>query len=120
MGNAYTREELQSISGDTWPRKGFYCENCGTHIPEFADLSEDQILNLRMLSEQNPTEAMKRLKDATGCSKRWAKIWVLHPDGPKPKRPRCGGPPCPYCGKPPATDEAQQCFSCGKDWHNTD
>jgi len=26
-------------------------------------------------------------------------------------------PPCPHCGRPLRTAEAQQCFHCGADWH---
>ena len=28
-----------------------------------------------------------------------------------------GNKPCPFCGKPLRTNQAQQCFLCGADWH---
>jgi uncharacterized paraquat-inducible protein A len=28
-----------------------------------------------------------------------------------------GNKPCPYCGQILRTDDAMQCFECGKDWH---
>ncbi len=31
--------------------------------------------------------------------------------------PQLGAPSCPQCGGPLRTDEAQQCFLCGADWH---
>ncbi len=109
----YTREEIDRVGANAGPWRGPYCGKCRNHIPQFAAISSDEEQRLRTL----PTiEAIKELRERTGCSPLWAKIWLYHPHGPHPiSRPN--GPPCPYCGRPLRTDKAQQCLECGADWH---
>lgn len=107
----YTRLEVTQLSEDSWPNRGEFCESCHAWIPKFADISEDEVSRLRSLDKM---QAMKQLKEKTGCSLRWAKIWAMHPNGPES---RYVGPPCPHCGEPLRTERAQQCLSCGADWH---
>jgi hypothetical protein len=114
--DSYTHDELRLLSHCTRPQRGPFCEKCGNHIPEFADVSPSEQLRLRRLAERNVTEAMQELMRLTGCSKGWAKIWVAHPDGPQPKHLH-RGTPCPYCGAPLRTNKARQCMACGMDWH---
>ena len=97
--DSYTKEELCLLRPDEWPQRGPLCERCRTHIPLFADLSAAQECSLRQLAEKGSAEAIEELMRLTGCSLRWAKIWVLHPDGPKPKY-ATRGPPCRCCGEP--------------------
>ena len=61
-------------------------------------------------------EVREKLRELTGCSEAWAKLWMIHPDGPQEADP----PPkrCPYCGNLLKTGRAQQCLACGADWHN--
>jgi hypothetical protein len=114
MDTPYTREEIAELSPDAWPERGTYCEKCRTYIPRFAQVSPADEERLRCLT---PVQAIKELRERTGCSMRWAKIWATHPQGPQTKHSREGVPPCPYCGKPLRTAKAQQCFECGADWH---
>lgn len=107
----YSSEDLSRITDEAWPNKGEYCEKCRTWIPRFADLTDEETARLRSLST---IQAMKGVREATGCSLRWAKIWAMHPNGPEPQYV---GPPCPHCGEPLRTAKAQQCLSCGADWH---
>ena len=60
--------------------------------------------------------AMKRLREATGCSLVEAKGWV---EKHMPVMQRKASKPCPYCGKVLRTDKARQCFDCGMDWHDS-
>lgn len=108
----YSRAELLTIADDAWPSRGDYCEKCGSWIPQFADITDEDVARLRSLSN---VQAMKEIKERTGCSLKWAKIWALHPNGPQP---RFAGPPCPFCGEPLRTEKAKQCLNCGADWHN--
>lgn len=113
MEPPYTRGEIEGLGDEAWPTRGPFCERCRVYLPQFADVSPEEERRLRMLPAM---EAVRRLREQTGCSMRWAKIWLLHPDGPQPKRD-AGGPPCPCCAKPLRTPQAQQCFHCGADWH---
>ncbi len=115
--DAYTNAELCSLPTDAWPTRGPLCEKCHTHVPLFADLTPAQEEAIRHLAEQHKIEAIKELRNLTGCNLRWAKIWVAHPNGPRTKHGETG-PPCPYCGEPLRTERAQQCLSCGMDWHD--
>lgn len=110
-GLPYTHDELIRVADETWPSRGAYCEKCHAWIPRFADLTAEEIARLRGLSK---VQAMKEVREVTGCSLRWAKIWAVHPNGPEPKYV---GPPCPHCGEQLRTAKARQCLSCGADWH---
>jgi len=110
---AYTREDLAKVGDSDFPQRGVFCPRCHTHIPEFAALSKEQEEKIRQLS---PLHQMKAVHEATGCNLRWAKIWALHPDGPRSHK---NGPPCPYCGEPVFTPASKQCLECGWDWHDS-
>ena len=109
---SYTRSELAQLPDDRWPDRGDYCGKCQTWIPRFAEISDKEESRLRSLSK---IQAMKEVKEKTGCTLRWAKIWATHENGPEHQYI---GPPCPYCSEPLRTEQAQQCFVCGADWHN--
>jgi hypothetical protein len=59
---------------------------------------------------------MLELRRLTGCSIGWAKIWVLHPNGPNVEGAEMT--PCPYCGAPLRTKQAKQCRHCKRDWQD--
>ena len=76
----YTRHELAQLPDDSWPNRGDYCGKCQTWIPKFAEISGQEESRLRGLSK---TQAMKEVSEKTGCTLRWAKIWAIHPNGPR-------------------------------------
>lgn len=110
--DAYTREELARVDYSNSPDRGPLCPCCGIRIPVFADISPDTEREIRKFDFSAQKRAVRKM---TGCSIGWAKIWVLHPDGP---RQRVMGPPCPYCGKELFTTQTKQCLQCGWDWHD--
>lgn len=113
-GPPYTRLECEAF-GDGFPDRGLHCGRCKCYIPEFADLDDFMYHRLRTLSLNGQTGlAQAELMAATGCSFRWAKIWVAHSGKPHVAMP---GPPCPYCGQALRTDRARQCPHCLEDWH---
>jgi hypothetical protein len=69
---------------------------------------------LKPIGYSNGYEQMRRLVD--GCLKRTQSggYPVL---GEGRCAPRQQLPPCPQCGRPLRSAEAQQCFHCGADWH---
>jgi len=73
---------------------------------------------IALMEEDRTIEAIKRLRAATSAPLGACKSWVderLSRMGGIPRKWK--GKPCPYCGKPLRTDQARQCFECGKDWH---
>jgi hypothetical protein len=79
---------------------------CGGLDPEF----ERELLSL-IRDGTRPLEIIKRLREATGAPFEDCKRWVAeHAAGPTA--------PCPYCQAPLATSRAEQCFKCGRDWHD--
>lgn len=113
-GPPYSRIETESF-GDGFPDRGIYCGKCKTYIPEFDFLDAFTYHRIRAFSLNGQTGlAQAELIAATGCSARWAKIWVVHSGRPHVVTP---GPPCPYCGMPLRTDRARQCPHCFKAWH---
>ncbi|WP_313920213.1 hypothetical protein [Tahibacter sp.] len=114
IGPPYTPEEI-AVFGEGFPRRGLYCPRCNTYIPEFSALSDVDRHRIRRLCLEHRRElAMAELRAATGCSGRWAKIWVIHAGRPGTLFP---GPPCPHCGKPLRTARARQCPHCLAQWH---
>jgi hypothetical protein len=115
----YFSRELPGIA-EEWPRMGRLCEHCNRRIPRFLDLDSNTERRARDLARQHHMiDAIKMIREATGCRNYWAQLWAEHPDGPRPllQRP---GPPCVYCGEPLASPEAKQCLECGMDWHDPD
>ncbi len=114
MSDCYSKMEVK-LFGDEFPKKGEFCKKCKTYIPKFCDLTAEQENHLKeLISKDEKILAVKQLVEYTGCSHRWAKIWVLHPNGPTPV---LSGPPCPHCGKPLRTSKAKQCPHCLKRWN---
>ena len=113
----YSRKEIENFK-DLFPDRGLFCPKCKTFIPQFADLNDEDKHRIKelILNGRN-IMAIKELESITGCTTRWAKIWVNHSGKPTPEFP---GPPCPYCGKPLKTSLAKMCFHCKMDWHDTD
>ena len=110
-GPPYTRDEVRDL-GDGFPSRGIFCTKCRTFIPEFAELEPFQYHRISMLALNGQSQlAIAELRDATGCSERWAKIWVIHRGKAETVAP---GPPCPFCGLPIRTERSQQCPHCLK------
>ncbi len=113
----FTRDEVVA-EGSSWPSRGILCPSCKTHIPVFAELSEEQANQVRHLVRSGrQIDAIRELREITGCSLGWAKIWIHHPDGPHDKRFRGEGK-CPYCGGRLRTERAKQCPHCLMSWHD--
>lgn len=114
-GLPYTGEELRA-SAESFPTRGQQCHRCRTFVPRFADLTPATESRLHeLIRNGRHIMAIAELRGATGCSVRWAKIWVVHDGRPGVLTP---GPPCPLCGKPLRTSRARQCPHCGAEWHN--
>jgi hypothetical protein len=112
----YTRSELLTASGG-FPQRGALCPHCDKHIPQFADLSEQDERRVRELIRQGRLlMAAAELRQATGCPLLWASLWVEHYG--RPQRIYGVTPPCPYCGSPLRTSLAKQCRFCRRDWHD--
>jgi hypothetical protein len=110
---AYKRSDFAGMVGA--PDRGPLCPHCNRHIPQFADLSQDDEARIRQLIRNNRLlMAVQELQTATGCPVAWAKIWVEHAG--RPKIVWDEAKPCPYCGKPLRTSLAKQCRFCLKRW----
>lgn len=113
----YTRQEL--LTGPAFPPdRGDPCPHCGLRIPQFADVSEDDMIRIRELMRQGRMlMAIQELRAATQAPMAFAQLWVEHrgrllpPEGPAS---------CPHCGKPLRTGLAKQCRYCKRDWHDPD
>lgn len=115
-GEAYTHEELAGLAIDAPPTRGPVCPKCGSHIPQFVDLSERDVARLReLIRNDQKAMATQELRAITRCPLSWAKLWVLHSGRPDPYGTAA---PCPYCGKPLKTALAKQCPHCNMDWHD--
>ena len=115
-GAPYTRREVLE-AGDAFPERGPMCPKCGTRIPQFVELTGAVEAMLRDLIDRGKkVEATFKLREATGCSLRWAKIWVIHGGVPN----TTGEPkvPCPHCGEPLRTAQSKQCRFCKREWHS--
>jgi len=112
----YTRHEVLEAC-DAFPVRGPVCPKCRTHIPQFADLTTEHEATLRGLIDRGKkVEAMFKLREATGCSVRWSKIWVIH--GGVPNNAAEAASPCPHCGAPLRSPRSTQCRFCKRDWHS--
>jgi hypothetical protein len=118
----YSFEEASSF-GDGFPDRGIKCFKCNTLIPQLLNMDATRIENWRsILKTKGYIEADDYLISITGCNQRWAKIWRLHPCGPKTKTEYEAkfdlDTTCPFCGKPLRTKKSKQCPHCFKSWHN--
>ena len=97
-GPAYTREELLLV-GTGFPDRGLRCHKSRTYIPVFTDLSVAGETRVRaLICQGRHIMAIAELRAETGCSLRWAKIWVVHSG--RPGAMTLPETPCPFCGKP--------------------
>ena len=111
--DSYSRAEVLAL-GKAFPTRGELCHRCGLRIPTFAELSNASQRRIRALvREDRPIMAVQELRALTGCSLRWAKLWVQHAGRPRALRP---GPPCPFCDESLENSRAQRCRQCGRDW----
>lgn len=111
--DGYSRAEMLAL-GDAYPDRGELCHQCGLRIPSFAELSSASQRRIRkLIGEDRPLMALQELRALTGCSLRWAKLWVRHAGRARALRP---GPPCPFCGVVLPKSRALHCVACGRDW----
>jgi len=111
--DSYSREEVCSF-GDGFPDRGILCTKCNTKIPQFEEMTPELETRVKtLIRNKKNLMAMAELESRLGCSKRWAKIWVIHAGKPTPEFP---GPPCPYCGKSLKTSLSKFCMHCLKNW----
>ncbi len=118
----YTFEEASGF-GDGFPDRGIKCFKCNTLIPQFQSLDKERLERWRsIIKVKGFKDADEYLISATGCNQRWAKIWRLHPYGPKAKTASEAkfdlSTQCLFCGKPLRTQRAMQCPHCFKSWHD--
>ena len=106
-GRSYTRLEVEEAAArNELPKRGEWCPRCRVYIPSFAVLSDGDVARIRQLrrTPRRGVSAIKELRDTTGCSMIWAKIWFMHPDGPQPPLPK----------KPPLVEvDLTECPECG-------
>jgi hypothetical protein len=113
----FSRAEVEAAArAGELPWRGHKCAHCGALAPDFVELSERNAEELRALIRQSHLRAHKRLRELTGCSHAWAKLWVVH-EGRAQDR-FFGTGPCLYCGEPLRSVSAQQCRFCLRDWHD--
>lgn len=116
VSEVYTHADVVALSQEM-PERGPLCACCKTKIPQFADLAKADESRVRhLISQGRSIMAMNELREATGCSLLWAKIWVNH--GCRPKLLDYREAPCPYCGKGLRTVYARQCRHCRRNWHD--
>jgi hypothetical protein len=72
-----------------------------------------------LLKEGKTIEAIKRLRNATGAPLSACKAWIDDRWQQIVGITRKPVKPCPFCTRPLRTDQAQQCFECGMDWHDS-
>ncbi|MCA9101648.1 MAG: hypothetical protein KDA63_10880 [Planctomycetales bacterium] len=111
----YTALQLRRLSPDAEPFRGEVCPACRFYIPRFEGLDDAAIQRIRALGVP---QGAAELITQTGCPRKFALIWMNHPNGPREPSPlHLPAPPCPHCGKKLATALARQCLHCGADWH---
>lgn len=67
-----------------------------------------------MLRAGHERQVIEKLHKEAGLNFRQATTWIKY----YWRRSLIDPPlPCPHCGELLRTNKAQQCFSCGKDWH---
>ncbi|HEU4886298.1 MAG TPA: hypothetical protein VFV49_00320 [Thermoanaerobaculia bacterium] len=94
-----------------------HCPRCQRDLPRFPQLTHAHRLELRrIIDTSGPIDAIKRLREMSGCDLKTAKLWVHHRglagQGHAPITP------CPHCGEPLRSAEAKQCRFCKRDWHD--
>ena len=118
----YSYKEASTF-GNGFPDRGVKCYSCNTLIPQLQELTDKNIEEWKnILKSKGHEEADNYLVNITGCNYRWAKIWRLHPNGPKAKTKEeamfSENTKCPFCGKSLRTINAKQCPHCFKSWQN--
>jgi hypothetical protein len=75
---------------------------------------------MSLISAHEPVAAMRRMEGATRLPPDHCQVWVLERVELEKWYQDLWLPPvpCPYCGELLKTPRAQQCLSCGMDWHD--
>ncbi len=105
INDAYTNEQIALIAEGSLPDRGVYCEDCEIYVPIFKSVDDPERLNGIGFKD-----TLQKLMKATGCSKKWAEIWMYHLGG------ACNTKRCQACGEFLRTKVAKQCLSCGAEW----
>lgn len=117
-GGYFKRDLLEVI--DELPAMGKPCYHCGSRIPKFLDLPDEDFRRIYgLIRVGNEAAAAEELRKLAGCPPEWARLWVTHPFGPRRPARVWVGPPCSRCGRPLRTRLARQCIECGLDWHDS-
>jgi hypothetical protein len=94
-----------------------YCARCERQLPQLPELTHPQRLELRgIIDTSGSIQAIKRLREISGCDLGTAKLWVHHRGIARQGHERLV--PCPHCGEPLRSADAKQCRFCKRDWHD--
>ncbi|HRH43187.1 MAG TPA: hypothetical protein PKY82_16265 [Pyrinomonadaceae bacterium] len=97
-------------------------ENNYVEMEKLENLSEKDKKKYEEMALEKPIQAIKELKELTGCSLSEGKRWVDNKREEKAvehyQKYLNSLPPCPYCGEKLRTPVAKQCRFCLRDWHD--
>ena len=92
-------------------------DKIGAH-PQWQTISDaDRDAILQLVADGQSITAIKRIQSLTGCGLADAHTAFHAVSHGVEFESTVGSKLCPQCNEPLRTDKAQQCLSCGADWH---